>query len=687
MDREVLEKFFSVLFPDLKNYIEIRYRNTEGKVKQKFISSIKTLIDSLIENEEMIKHFDMWFGICERDIKLGTKQAISKIRCLWADVDSEQQTWQNFEFLPSIVVNSGHGTHLYWLLNEPFIIKSNDDVEKIEGILQGIAKAVNGDNVCDITRILRIPETYNNKDKENPKKVVVSQWNLDCIYTLADFEKYYIPAITEPQEIVVENLPKITKEDLKKYQLPFWIEDAILNGYDPERFPKYKSRSELDFAVMISLLKRKFTDEMIFAIFTNPEFKISEKTLEKGKHHLSYLQHTLAKAKDIRDKEFREWIEKINRFKDFNEVILKYKEWFHIEDVDYLRVIHAILIAHKFDAIPLWLLILAPPSGTKTSILQDLKCLEQYNVHLISELTAKTFVSGDKNYAGLLSEIKNGILIFKDFTTILQLDSTSRSEILQQLREIWDGYYQKRYGHGKKVEWEGKITILAGCTEVYETHREVDATLGERFLLFRPTVEQRRELTQKALYQVDKQKKMHKEIQETIYAFHKSIDLHENDVENIYIPENILDRIIIISDITTRLRTSVKRDAKKEISYVPAPEIPARLAQQLLVLLKALVVLNKKSEATEEELNIIKKIALMTVPLKKYMIIKYLIEIGNFSKSSYEIAQALHLTRSLVHYYCEEMYCHKILEREGDENRSKWCLKAEFYKELIDYEI
>jgi hypothetical protein len=686
MDREILEKFFNTLFPNLQNYIEIRYKNNKGEIKRKFISSIKTLIDNLIENEEYIKTFDMWFGVCERDIKLGTKQAISKINCLWADIDGEQQTWQNFEFLPTIVVNSGHGTHLYWVLEEPFKITSLDDVEKIEGIMRGIAEQVGGDNVCDITRILRIPETWNNKDKENPKKVVVAQWNLDCKYKLQDFEKYYKPAVEQTEQIiVVENLPKITPEDLKKYQLPIWVEDAILNGFSPDKFPKYKSRSELDFAVMLSLLKHNFTDEMIYSVFMN--FPIGEKTREKGKHAITYFQITLKKAKELRDKEFREWVEKVNKFKDFNEVIKKYEEWFHIEDVDYLKIIHSVLIAHKFDAIPLWILLLAPPSGTKTSILQDLQVLDMYNVHLISELTAKTFVSGDKQYAGLLQEITNGIVIFKDFTTILQLDANSRNEILQQLREIWDGYYQKRYGTGKKVEWQGKLTILAGCTEAYETYREIDTTLGERFLIFRPTVEHRRTLVEKALYQVDKKEKLHKEIQETIKIFHKSIEFNAEEVENVIISPKIIEKLIVIADVVCRLRTSVKRDNQKHIIYVPEPEIPARLAQQLFILLKALTILNKKIEATEEELEIVKKVALMTTPIKKYKIIKYFIEKANIPAGTSDIAKDLNLTKSLVHYYCEDLWCFKLLCREGEEEKGRWYLNPDFYSELKEYEI
>ncbi|MCS7232464.1 MAG: hypothetical protein RMJ67_10095, partial [Elusimicrobiota bacterium] len=207
-------------------------------------------------------------------------------------------------------------------------------------------------------------------------------------------------------------------------------------------------------------------------------------------------------------------------------------------------------------------------------MLQDLHVLEKYNVRFISELTAKTFVSGDKYYKGLLDEIKNGIIIFKDLTTILQLDSTSRNEIMQQLREVWDGMYDKKFGTGKSVHWEGKITVIAGCTEAYESYREIDQTLGERFLIYRPLIEQREKMVWMSLQQVGKEKQMRKEIQQAIQSFHNSIDFDIDDDEYFIITQEILEKIVSLADVITLLRSGVKRDYKKDIEYVPEPELP-----------------------------------------------------------------------------------------------------------------
>jgi predicted transcriptional regulator len=626
----------------------------------------------------------MWFGVCERAIKSGKKEAIEKVCCLWSDVDSGEQTWTDFEYQPHIVVRSGNGHHLYWLI-EPIRITSKEEVEKVEGIMRGISEKIKGDNTSDVTRILRIPETYNNKDPNNPKKVEIIEYNFDIErYKITDFEKFYKekPTVIKDGIVIVDNIPYV---DIKQYNLPYWVEDAIINGYDPAKHQKYKSRSELDLAVMIALVKAHFSDEMIYSVFLNPNYKISYKTLEKGRHYNSYLETTLKKAKEVRDKRLREWIEKLKKLKNFQGIIDVYKKWFYIEDEDYLRVIHAAIIAHKFESIPVWLILLTPPSGAKTSILQDLSCLKSYNIRIISELTPKTFVSGDKNYHGLLDEMKNGIVIFKDFTSILQFDSESRSAVFQQMREIWDGYYMKLFGTGKKVEWSGKITIIAGCTEVFEKFREIDAIMGERFLIYHHTITDRKKLADKSLQQIGKQNQMHKEIQEALQIFHDSIEIKGSDVDEVVLYDTYKEKIIILSDLVTKLRTGVKRDHKGEIEYVPDTELPARLCQQIFTFVKALAMVNGRSEVTAEEFEIIKKVSLMSIPSIKYKILKYFITNQNFTKKTTEVADELKITRSMAYRCLEELWCFGVLERDGsDESSFKWFINNELYKQLFE---
>jgi hypothetical protein len=86
---------------------------------------------------------------------------------------------------PSIIVQSGHGLHGYWLFSQPLLI----DPENRERVKRAAANlhAVNAaaahergwkiDNVSDLARILRLAGTVNWKDPENPKLVTFKYTN------------------------------------------------------------------------------------------------------------------------------------------------------------------------------------------------------------------------------------------------------------------------------------------------------------------------------------------------------------------------------------------------------------------------------------------------------------------------------------------------------------------------------
>jgi hypothetical protein len=98
---------------------------------------------------------------------------------------------------PSVIVNSGYGMHGYWLLNEPFCIKSDEDPEYISSIARGFGKYLSSeakklgwkiDSVYDLARVLRVPGTYNHKN--GGKKICRVIENMDKRYSVNDFLEY-----------------------------------------------------------------------------------------------------------------------------------------------------------------------------------------------------------------------------------------------------------------------------------------------------------------------------------------------------------------------------------------------------------------------------------------------------------------------------------------------------------------
>ncbi len=117
-------------------------------------------------------NYGVYFGVCKRAYSgAGTKSEIIGATALWADIDVVSNGWDMGRCLravhemksnlqPSSVVLSGGGLHLYWFLDEAHAAdKRIEDANVVMGDL------VSGDTVHDVTRILRLPGSFNNKRK------------------------------------------------------------------------------------------------------------------------------------------------------------------------------------------------------------------------------------------------------------------------------------------------------------------------------------------------------------------------------------------------------------------------------------------------------------------------------------------------------------------------------------------
>lgn len=133
---------------------------------------------------------------------------------------------------------------------------------------------------------------------------------------------------------------------------------------------------------------------------------------------------------------------------------------------------------------PLWLMIVAPSSGGKSTLMAP--CAAIPLVHFLDDLTEKTFLSGYKlkgKENSLLKLIGNGILCFSDFTSILSKNPNSRAEILGQLRLVYDGNFSKRTGTGE-ITWKGKMGFLGAATPDIYHQLEASRSMGERFIYY-----------------------------------------------------------------------------------------------------------------------------------------------------------------------------------------------------------
>jgi len=315
------KEFFEVLFKKVEGYIDIRTFKIgdSGKFEKVdyFFERIRD-IDRLIKllETERFKDLNIHFGVAPRARQSGTEKDVKILKCFWSDLDCKRKNKpdlptkeealekiKRFKLAPSIIIDSGQGYHLYWLLSKLVNIRNESDVLKLRGVLAGLSQALGGDVAGkDLSRCLRIPDTLNFKP-ENPEglPVKIIKFEPDITYNIKEFEQFYL----EQKETILGEVA------LEKEKIKNWIRDPeslelpdhfnrLLNvsrnlreTFEGERSDLTdQSRSGYSMALASILTSYNlFTDEEIIKIMiAQPRGKLRENTPE-------YLIYTLKKAK------------------------------------------------------------------------------------------------------------------------------------------------------------------------------------------------------------------------------------------------------------------------------------------------------------------------------------------------------------------------------------------------------
>ena len=175
------------------------------------------------------------------------------------------------------------------------------------------------------------------------------------------------------------------------------------------------------------------------------------------------------------------------------DCVATFRRWLHLPDPGVLLVTLATVAANRADGDPVWLLVVGPPGSGKTEVLGTLSTLP--DVHAAATLTEASLLSGTSKRdkatdakGGLLRELGDfGIIVCKDFGSILSMNRDARAAVLAALREVYDGSWTRHVGTdgGRTLAWSGKVGLLAGCTPAIDSHHAVIGSMGERFVLYR----------------------------------------------------------------------------------------------------------------------------------------------------------------------------------------------------------
>lgn len=192
---------------------------------------------------------------------------------------------------PTLVWPTGYGVQAAWRIEDPVAINSTDDLalckERNIGLIEALGGKRAGVDACqNVDRILRLPGTVNlpnAKKRAAGRHVTVAggfEHYPDRSYFLFEFPVRDQETAAALNSIVAVGDP-VQVSDLSALNLPARIVEIIEDGrVAGEKKDKDDSRSAWEAEAIFGMFRANIANETILGILTNPEFQISERSLE-----------------------------------------------------------------------------------------------------------------------------------------------------------------------------------------------------------------------------------------------------------------------------------------------------------------------------------------------------------------------------------------------------------------------
>ena len=162
--------------------------------------------------------WDAFLGVNPRSYRAGGEDAVRTVRAFHVDLDAPSRvpgsagknSTEETVPPPTVVVDSGHGRHLYWVLGEPVAVTDGNRA-LLKAVNRGLALAVGGDPVCcDLARLLRLPGYINHKPPATEVRLLDVN---DRRYDLATFQRLaVIKHDARPAAASLSGIPPVTPE-------------------------------------------------------------------------------------------------------------------------------------------------------------------------------------------------------------------------------------------------------------------------------------------------------------------------------------------------------------------------------------------------------------------------------------------------------------------------------------------
>jgi hypothetical protein len=357
-----------------------------------------------------------------------------------------------------------------------------------------------------------------------------------------------------------------------------------------------------------------------------------------------------------------------------DELVARFRAYLWLPDPIPLLVVLATIVANHLDGDPVWLLLVGPPSSGKTELINA--CSKLPHVCEVSTFTKAGLLTGSISRkptatGGLLVELGAfGIVLCKDFTSVLSEAPETRANVFAALREIYDGQYLRRVGSGggMTLAWKGKAGMVAAVTETIDRHLAAIGAMGERFIFCRmPNLDDEGRLAQgrAALATSGHETDARAQLAAAVNTFLTPLisDAHQTSIEE----SADLDWLVSLADLATRCRSVVERDARdRQVELVPQPEATARLTKVLAQLARGLTAIGMHDA---DLYPILTTLALDGLPKTRRLIIEQLVNTrSGVELTAAQLADRVGLTTDVTSRALDDLAAHRVIERQSVPN-------------------
>jgi RepB DNA-primase from phage plasmid len=241
--------------------LELRSRRPHGTVRRVGFFDARDVDRIGAEIDRAACSADMWVGAAPRARQDGTANGVSRVWCLWVDVDGggSLKRLAGFSVQPTMVIRSGSEgcAHAYWSLREPL---SPADTQRAN---RRLALALGADMAAtDATRILRPAGSINHKHSP-PREVRCTRLELEVftamqvVGELPDSDHYRrraprAPAISNDPDRALGGLVRVVRNapEGSRNQILFWAVCRAVEHADIGELSEHQAVEEIRAAAI-----------------------------------------------------------------------------------------------------------------------------------------------------------------------------------------------------------------------------------------------------------------------------------------------------------------------------------------------------------------------------------------------------------------------------------------------------